>query len=228
MIITVRTSYIPLEQSEHSLVNPFTGSKEPMTMIIYQEEIDSGVLFRVTNRLSCTFYGADSVQIPASRWTAEMKAVFKEQKRGVTKRPTSTKILFYGWVLIALIIIPTIGLAYNGYRDMVKNNNRKALMHEAKNNPLVNDLYFGGYSITPEEGPIRTGYAWIKVVEVAGDSISIQLSTDNGYKNEVLPKNYNSSIFEPTIYRVGGDLEHGLLQFSSKNSDITFLFMDSK
>lgn len=199
-----------------------------MTVVIYQQAVDSGVIYRVTNRLSGTWHGEDTHQIPSSRWTPEMKAILTKQKLEVNKKPTSTQILLYGWVLIALFIIPALGLSYNEYRSTANSNKKEVLMHKAAHNPQANDLYFGGYGITPEDGSIRTGYAWIKVVDVQGDSLTVQLGTDNGYKEEILSRNYNSSIFDATRYRVGGRLEHGLLQFTSKNNGLTFIFMDSK
>ncbi|WP_028298748.1 hypothetical protein [Olivibacter sitiensis] len=223
MLFSIQTFLVPVSESEHLLENPLSRQTEQLWLVIYQEEVGTAVTYTVSKRLRGAYFTAEGQEIPSKKWTKEMQALFNERKSTAKLKPSSTKVLWRGWLMIIIGIIAIGGLSYSLYDIVNGGQNKEARLISLKDDIESGDLLFGYYFFRNTD---EAGYGWVRVAGLQGTTLSIQFSSDKGNKSEK-PGDYSTDSFDDTIYEVSGKMEYQMLVLEALDSSFIFRVLEN-
>lgn len=182
IIISINHQYEPYFSGTFPIGNDSTGRKQQVFLVLYRDIARTGFNETVAKKPVIKFFEDNEEEIPLRHWTAEMKALAKQQ---VVEHPVQRyhKITTLGKLVFSIAgLLMMMGIAAIIYAIFVsapkKESNRAAFTQL----PEVGDRYYG--SLFGQDymagGKLRAGWAIVESVNPQDSTVTLRLSEDIG------------------------------------------------
>lgn len=146
--------------------------KNTLEMTFYQLHSDSGLIYRVTKKISASVYCTScNSNIPNVKWTPELENHFDTRKHSIKiEKPTKTYSNTYKFILIFIASLLLIA-SYFILASYLKNQVKKDIIH----NPKIGDVFFTSYAFRLSLAEYdRHGFTWTRIIGMDSDTLVLQ------------------------------------------------------
>lgn len=202
IFISVNHQYEPYFNGTFPIDDDLTGRKKQVRLVLFRDIVRTGFNETVAKRPTAKFFGIDDVEIHPRQWTAEMKALARQQ---ILKHPVERyhKITTLGKVVFSvaglLVMVGIAALIYGIFISAPKKAGNRAAFTQL---PEVGDRYYGSLNGMDYSagGKLRAGWMIIESVNPQDSVIQLRLSDAIGdftFDTEDMDHtNFNGPVFE--------------------------------
>lgn len=223
LIISIDHQYEPYFNGSYAVDDVSTDRKKQVLLVLYRDIICNGFSETVAKKPIAKFFDTDDREILPRQWTAEMKALVKQEilhhpVERFHKFTTLAKIIFSLGGLV--VMLGVAALIYGIFVSGPKKKSNRAAFTEL---PVAGDRYYG--SLFGQEfmtgGKLRAGWVIIESSNPQDSVVQLRLSEDIG-DFTFKPETINHSTFEGPIFITKFSTDGRKNTFTGTDTDFVF------
>ncbi len=201
IIIQVKETFEPIYKAAPKNIRcPNCDVKDNVEITVYQKHIDTGLIYKVTKKLSGTAYCSSCyTDLPNVKWTTEIENAFEHLKTEAPIEKPYAKWSLAFKLLLGFLAIAFIAISIAIYSLYAKNNSIQQIIDNpsANNKLLISHTVREDYTKTQDNGN-----KWAVIRRVEGDTIVIQFHKDKVLLEEINDSKAPATGYDGPIYKI--------------------------